>query len=142
MPIQRLAALANPPLLLRDGAVMVLETLSVAKVAMRRVAAAVQKDEAGRAFAEGHPNHDQGVKPHFGSGGWRVIRKQAERIDSVQAVAVDAYRPVRVAAEVLGQGCPGVADASHQAVQRVPHVSADAVHVDVQLVLAASCLLR
>ena len=88
--------------------------------------------------AAGVADHDQRVLRHVGARTRDAVGEQNERVGVAEVRPVDAHRHVVVAGEFYRKRSPGRADVAGVFAQRRLHVEAQAVDVDMQLILRAA----
>ena len=116
---------------------MILQARAGGEIEMQEVGAILQNDEARRVVCEAHADDHERAQLHVVAGTGNGVRQELERIVAGERRPHHAHRPVAVAANRFGERCPGVADAGAQLVERRVHVGANAVDMDVQLILRA-----
>ena len=120
---------------LGDRAVVVLELLAACAVGGGKVGAVRQEDEAGLAVGGGGAGEDEGLLGH--GGGADVGGEELEGAGGGEVGFREEARAVGVTGERGGQGRPGEADRRGGVVEGGGDVGAEAVDVDVELLLAA-----
>jgi hypothetical protein len=97
-----------------------------------------QQVEAGLAVREHRADDGQRLAPHVGRRVRVALGQQLERVALAQIVAIDLHRAIAMADKVDIERRPMRSDLAVIVMQRLFHRHADAVDMDVQLVLAAA----
>ncbi len=120
-----------------DLAAVVHQLFGGALVEAREVGAIAQQHEPRTPVAEPHADHRQRLARHVGAR-VRLLGQQLERVAVAEILALEAHRLVTTPGQRRVEHRPAPPDAILVRRQRVAHVRAHAVHVDVQLLLAAA----
>ena len=91
-----------------------------------------EDDEAWPAVGADGPHHHQSFKAHVGARAGNTVRQEGEGVDGVEIIAVDCDRAVGDdRPSGTGNGAQAGTDLGRVLGQRLAHVGADAVDVDV-----------
>ncbi len=116
---------------------MILQLLARSPIAGRQIGMIIQQNESGGAAGECFAGNHQRMYPHVRPRLRIVIRQHEKRIGAVQIVAGDPDRPVIMSGQRHRKRRPMIADLVEVRGEGVTHVGADAIDMDMQLVLRA-----